>query len=86
MLICEGGQDGLIVWITERFLPKLGTSPNVTIQAAHSKRFQLFFSSGLGYKIFKAKKTMREPMEDLSFTTLIFNFDSFSPAAERVVA
>lgn len=86
MLICEGGQDGLIVWITERFLPKLGVSPNVAIPIAHSKRFQLFFSSGLGYKIFKARKAMREPMEDLSFTTLIFNFNTFSPAAEQVVA
>jgi hypothetical protein len=42
LLVFEEGHDGLIVWVTQRFLPKLDVSPSVAIPANRAKQYLLF--------------------------------------------
>jgi hypothetical protein len=85
MLVFEGGHDGIIIWTTEKYLPLLCYSPNVGMPSSRGKQYLLFQSSEMGLKIFKQRQLLKEKMQDLRFTTVIFNFDSLTPAIAKAI-
>lgn len=73
MLVFESGHDGIVVWVTEKFLPRLELPPDWLMPANRAKQYLPFQTSPLGYRIFKRRQLMKEPLEELRLTTVIFN-------------
>jgi len=55
MMVFEEGQEGVVVWVTERFMPKLGLIPPVNMPSSRAKQYLLFEASELGFKVFKRR-------------------------------
>jgi len=59
ILVFDGGQDALIVWIAKNKLPFLNLVPNFTLNKKYLKTMQTFLETNYGLKIFKKKELMK---------------------------
>lgn len=65
LLVFEGGQDCLIVWVTLNRLPLLGVVPEFSLPKTRGKGMSLMVQSPLGFTIFKAKEFMTQNLSEL---------------------
>ena len=59
MLVFDGGQDALIVWVAKNKLPFLNFIPSFSLNKKHLKTMQTFLETNYGLKIFKKKELMK---------------------------
>lgn len=85
-LVFEGGHDGVVVWITQKWLPLLALPPPLMLPSSRAKTFLHFQASPLGYRLWKRRSLLKEPIEDLNLTTVIFNVEQWSPATEKAIS
>jgi hypothetical protein len=59
MLVFDGGQDALIVWLTQNKLPLLNKVPSFSLNKKQAKIMQTFLETPYGLKIFKKKEQLK---------------------------